>query len=247
MHIPTSLGHKHTCRLTDNHGIMVISNFRAPDSLGRRDPPAARVAVDSTTGIFQVQLELEIAALACKLVVHLLTLYVLPACKAEQQLHWPGDPGLGRDGGGRPPAGRESKLSPSHRPAASASAAAALGLAIDCHLFKVGGPGAGPATGGRAGAVGADRDSAARGQGGGGAGPTQAVRTAKSGELDDTCKFFNVRVAALTVRPWTQARQLSHGGPLAREPASGRCQCLSDSTVGPDRAEIEDQSYQYSK
>ena len=67
---------------------MVISNFRATDSLGRRGPPAARVAVDSTTGIFQVQLsELEIAALACKLVVHLLTLYVLPACKAEQQLH----------------------------------------------------------------------------------------------------------------------------------------------------------------
>ena len=89
MHIPTSLGHKHTCRLTDNHGIMVISNFRATDSLGRRGPPAARVAVDSTTGIFQVQFELEIAALACKLVVHLLTLYVLPACKAEQQLHWP--------------------------------------------------------------------------------------------------------------------------------------------------------------
>ena len=84
MHIPTSLGHKHTCRLPDNHGIMVISNFRATDSLGRRGPPAARarVAVDSTTGIFQVQLERE-------LVVHLLTLYVLPACKAEQQLHWP--------------------------------------------------------------------------------------------------------------------------------------------------------------
>ena len=57
-----------------------------------------------------------------------------------------GDPDLDRhgDGGGRPPAGRESKLSPSHRPAASASAAAALGLAVDCHLFKVGE--AGPAT-----------------------------------------------------------------------------------------------------
>jgi hypothetical protein len=70
---------------------MVISNFRATDSLGRRGPPAAPawVAVDSTNGIFQVQLELEIAALACKLVVHLLTLYVLPACKAEQQRHWP--------------------------------------------------------------------------------------------------------------------------------------------------------------
>jgi hypothetical protein len=112
-----------------------------------------------------------------------------------------GDPGLGRDGGGRPPAGRESKLSPSHRPAASASAAAALGLAIDCHLFKVE-EAAGPATrtgqSEAAGAVGADRDSAARGQGGGGAGPTQAVRTAKSGELDDTCKFFIVRVAART-------------------------------------------------
>jgi hypothetical protein len=56
--------------------------------VGRRAPPAARVAVDSST-IFQVQLELELAPLACKLVVHLLTLYVLPVCKAEQQRHWP--------------------------------------------------------------------------------------------------------------------------------------------------------------
>ncbi len=41
-------------------------------------------------------------------------------------------------------------------------------------------------------------DSAALGQGGGGAGPEQAVLTAKSGELDDTSKFFIVRVAAQT-------------------------------------------------
>ena len=110
-----------------------------------------------------------------------------------------GDPDLDRDGGGRPAAGWESKLSPSHRPAASASAAAALGLAVDCHLFKVGG--AGPAAGGDRAGPAQSAPTVTRRPGGRAAVGQDAGRPAKSGELEDTCKVFIVRVAALTQGP----------------------------------------------
>jgi len=37
---------------------------------------------------------------------------------------------------------------------------------------------------------------------------------------------------------WTQTKRPTGAGGTAAGPASGRCQCVSDSTVGPDGAEI---------
>ena len=77
MHIRTALGHKHTFRLTDDHGISGAERWNTGTGrLPLTDSDFVHVTAVDDTMILQVQ----VARLACR--VHLLTSCVLPASNA---------------------------------------------------------------------------------------------------------------------------------------------------------------------